>query len=135
MPTKGLDVVRRNIKRTLSNVDAIKAPEAVAVALSVGGGFASLMVPMDTGTLVNSQFRDIKRDSRGVTGQFGYSAEYASGVHNSPGTFKGTGTPRDPHDPSRGDFWDPDGEPGFLTKGFEDNRSAIDAAVLRAMSL
>ena len=77
------------------------------------------MIPIDTGFLVNSEFRKVRQVSDGFEGEIGYGAEYAAAVHDSDGYAKGKGIPRDPEDPSRGDYWDPDAEPRFLEKGLE----------------
>jgi hypothetical protein len=102
-------------------------------ALIIGGGMAATMTPVDTSNLINSQFRIIERVATGVRGRMGYTAAYAAAVHDASGKLKGD--PRDPNDPSRGNFWDPAGEPDFLTKGFEQTKADIDAAVKRNLSL
>jgi len=35
----------------------------------------------------------------------------------------------------KGNYWDPHGEPQFLTKGFEETRDQIDAVVRKELSL
>mgnify|MGYP006924664198 CR=1 FL=1 len=87
---------------------------------------ANQMAPMDTSTLVDSQYApQIEQGDGKTTGSIGYTAEYAAAVHDAPGTLRGM--PRDPDDPSRGDFWDPNAEPGFLTKGGEEIRPDVPA--------
>lgn len=89
--------------------------------LSQGKAIADTMTPMDTGTLLNSGFRpEISIGETRSTGRVGYTAEYAAAVHDAPGTLLGTNTPRDSNDASRGNVWDPNAQPGFLTKGFEE---------------
>ena len=67
----------------------------------------------------------------------GYTAAYAAAVHDAKGTLKGTNTPRSASDPSRGNVWDPDAEPGFLRKAFEDSdaRRDIDSIIERHMKI
>lgn len=100
-------------------------------------GFAATMTPIDTGNLVGSQFRRVQTSGTKVTGIMGYTAAYAAAVHDRPGTLLGTNTPRSKSDPSRGNVWDPDAEPEFLRKAFEDSdaRAAIDAIVKRGMKI
>lgn len=125
--------VRENLGRIIGRISGPQAERAVTEALIIGGGMAATMTPVDTSLLINSQFRIVRQVNGGVQGKMGYSAAYAAAVHDASG--KLDGQPRDPNDGSRGNFWDPDAEPEFLTKGFEDSKSAIDAAVKRTMRI
>jgi hypothetical protein len=69
----------------------------------LGGAQAALYTPIDTSTLINSQFREIDADGA-ITGRVGYSANYAVYVHDPNGR--------------RGSAAQPLKE--FLTKGFEE---------------
>jgi hypothetical protein len=113
------------------------AEKALTEVLIAAAGFAATMTPIDTSNLINSQFRMITAKNTKVTGMIGYTAAYAAAVHDKPGTLLGTNTPRSKSDPSRGNVWDPDAEPGFLIKAFEDDdaRSAIDDIMERNMRL
>lgn len=86
------------------------------------------MIPVDTGFLVNSEYRKVKTFLGGYEGEIGYGAFYAPYVHDAPGTLKGQ--PRADFGKTRegvsfgggtgkGNYWDPDGEPGFLAKGLD----------------
>lgn len=76
------------------------------------------MIPMDTGDLMNSEYRKVKERLGGYEGEIGYGAFYAAYVHDAPGTLMGE--PRPKRDGiEQGDYWGPDGEPGFLAKGVE----------------
>lgn len=86
------------------------------------------MIPIDTGFLVNSEYRKVKEFLGGYEGEIGYGAFYAPYVHDAPGTLKGQ--PRADFGKTRegisfgggtgqGEYWGPDGEPGFLAKGVE----------------
>lgn len=131
MPVKGIKQVRQNMSRTLGEISGQKAERAITEALIIGAGMAATLTPVDTSNLINSQFRIVRRAADGVHGQMGYTANYAAAVHNASG--KLDGQPRDPNDSSRGDFWDPNAEPEFLTKGFEMTRADIEAAIKRNM--
>ncbi|MCY1188716.1 hypothetical protein D9M73_298610 [compost metagenome] len=91
------------------------------------------MIPIDTGFLANSRFREVNVDMFKVSGRIGFTAEYAAAAHAASGKLRGQ--PRDPNNASRGNFWDPDAEPQFLTKGAEESRTAIDFVVKKAMSI
>lgn len=133
MPSRGSSRARKSLSRLVEQIKGPMAERAVTEALIIGGGAAATMTPVDTSNLINSQFRIVKRVTGGVHGQMGYTAEYAAAVHDAPGTLRGQ--LRDPSDPGRGRYWDPSGEPEFLTKGFEMTKDDIDAAVRRTMKI
>ena len=87
-----------------------------------------------------------------ITGRVGYSANYAAYVHKASGKLKGQ--PRahfgvtsnrsefGPQKPKEfgggtgtGNYWDPHGEPQFLTKGANDERDNVDAVMRKELSL
>jgi hypothetical protein len=154
MPVKNnsLNKVRVKLKGIIAEIGEDKAPKAITAALIVGGGHASVMTPQDQGTLVNSQFRAVDKSINGWHGRMGYTANYAAAVHSMTGKLKGqpranfgkTGnqSAAGPQMPKafgggtgQGNYWDPQGEPQFLKKGFEENRNEIDAVVRKVMSL
>ncbi|MOA46933.1 hypothetical protein D3C78_1695100 [compost metagenome] len=93
---------------------------------------AQTMTPIDTSNLINSQYAPQISVSNGkVTGNVGYTAPYAGAVHGAPGINVGQGVLRDSANPSRGDFWDPNAEPEFLSKGFEQVEASVPA-ILRS---
>src|SRR5690606_41963135 len=102
--------------------------------LNLGQGYAVTLPPMLPGNLLQSSYREVKPVGNAFRARLGFTANYAAAVHVMPGTLKGQ--PRHPTDPSRGDFWDPDAEPEFLTKAFErDGRADINATFKRYMKL
>ena len=107
---------------------------ALTEALIVAEGYAASLTPMDSGNLLQSMFREVKPHGNGYTGRIGYTANYAAAVHGMPGTLRGQ--PRDPNNPGRGDFWDPDAEPEFLNKAIErDGYRDIQATLRKHMKL
>lgn len=137
MPAKGLKEVRVQLKKIFGDIQGPRAEKTLTEVLITAAGFAATMTPIDTSNLINSQYRKITAYGTRVIGAIGYTAAYAAAVHDAPGTLLGTNTPRSSSDPSRGNFWDPDGEPEFLRKAFEgsDARAAIDAIVKRGMKI
>lgn len=130
MAIQGIDRVRRNLRVAVENIAGGVSERAVYEVLSQGAAMAQTMTPIDTSTLVNSQTApQITVGPNGVEGSVGYTAAYAAAVHESPGTL--AGQPRDENDPSRGDYWDPNAEPEFLTKGFDQIIPAIPAILRR----
>lgn len=118
MPARGLEQVRRRLTQALNDIDK-RAARAAYEAAVTGGGLADVMTPQDTGNLINSRYVVLNKAAKGWTAQVGYTAAYAAAVHDAKGKYVGTETPRDPGDPSRGNFWDPDAEPEFLKKAME----------------
>lgn len=132
MAIKGMAQLRRNMRQQLTLAIPSHAERAMHIATSIIGGYATLMTPVDTSNLINSQYRIVKNEGRRVVAAIGYTARYAAAVHEKPGTLRGAGVMR----PSgRGAFWSPDAEPQFLSKAGDDNLSEIDQAVERAMKL
>ncbi|WP_159217680.1 HK97 gp10 family phage protein, partial [Klebsiella pneumoniae] len=100
---------------------------------------SAVLVPIDTSTLVNSQFREVVIKGTRLTGRIGYSANYAAYVHEAKGIHLGKNTPRPVRKGeapgSRGNIWDTSGEPKFLEKGAENARDRVDAVIRREMEL
>lgn len=94
------------------------AGQAITQALILGASEASVMTPIDTSTLINSQYRSVSNDGSEVRGRVGYTAEYAVPVH----------------DPDvKQNFRRETAEKEFLLKGFERAKPAIDAVIAKAM--
>ncbi|HAH9736196.1 TPA: HK97 gp10 family phage protein [Escherichia coli] len=116
----GISQAQKNLNALIGDIQGRKVVRAVQSALIIGGSQAALYTPIDTSTLLNSQFRDITVNGIRVTGRVGYSANYAMYVHdpNVPQTFRRATAQKE-----------------FLTKGFEDTRRQIDAVIAKEMSL
>ena len=132
MAIKGMAQLRRNVRKQLTLAIPSHAERAMHIATSIIGGYATLMTPVDTSNLINSQYRIVKNEGRRVVAAIGYTARYAAAVHEKPGTLRGAGVAR----PSgRGNYWDPDAEPQFLSKAGDENMDEIDAAITKAMTI
>ena len=127
---KGYKKVRIGLENALNKKIPQNAERAAHVAGSIIGGYASLMTPVDTSNLINSQYRTVTKEGKRVVAAIGYTAKYAAAVHNAPGTLKGK-----PRRTGRGSYWDPDAEPKFLEKAATENMNEINAAVMKAMKL
>lgn len=101
-------------------VDSVerKAARGMTQALILGAAESSVMTPIDTGTLLNSQFRRVERDGERVIGRVGYAAEYALPVH-------------DPENPQN--FRRASAQKEFLKKGFERAEPNIRAVLKGAI--
>ena len=146
MAVKGAKEVKDAWTKLLGEITNGKAEEAVNAVLIDAAQFAANLTPIDTSNLIGSQFREVKVEDGKVTGTLGYTAEYAAAVHGMKGTLKGQ--PR-AHFGATGDgtqfgggtgngnYWDPNAEPGFLIKAFEDPDAIaqIEATIKRYMEL
>lgn len=144
MAIKGMAQVRANLRKQLTLAIPSGAEKAMHVATSIIGGYATLMTPVDTSNLINSQYRIVKNTGTKVIAAIGYTAKYAAAVHEMSGKLMGQpradfGVTRDGvtfgGGTGRGNYWDPDAEPKFLSKAGNDNLAEIDQAVERAMKL
>lgn len=95
-----------------------KAARGVTQALILGASEASVMTPVDTSTLLNSQFRNVTKEGSKIVGTVGYTAEYARYVH-------------DPNVKQK--FRRSTAEKEFLRKGFEEAEPNIRAVITGAI--
>lgn len=117
---KGVSQAKKNLNALVGDIQGRKVVRSMQSALIIGGSQAALYTPIDTSTLINSQFREITVNGNRVTGRVGYSANYAAYVH-------------DPSVPQN--FRRATARKEFLTKGFEDTQRQIDAVIAKEMSL
>ena len=109
--------ITNRLPQFLSAVEQ-KAARGVTQALILGASEASVMTPVDTSTLLNSQFRNVAKDGSKIVGTVGYTAEYAKYVH-------------DPNIKQR--FRRSTAEKEFLRKGFEEAEPNIRAVIAGAI--
>lgn len=130
MPVKGVTEAKRNTRRMIGKIEGELSESTLTDVLRIAQGYATLITPVDTANLRNSQYRDIRPIGNGLRGRVGYTASYAAAVHAAPGTLKG-----EPRPNGNGNYWDDEGEPGFLDKAFVEARSDIKAAIRRGMKV
>ena len=111
---------RRMTNRLPQFLSAVEqeAARGVTQALILGASEASVMTPVDTSTLLNSQFRSVAKEGSKIIGTVGYTAEYATYVH-------------DPNVKQR--FRRSTAEKEFLRKGFEESEPNIRAVIAGAI--
>ncbi len=117
---RGISQAKVKLNRLIEDITGRKVARAIQSALIIGSSQASLYTPIDTSTLINSQFREIMIKGVLVTGRVGYSANYALSVH-------------DPNVKQK--FRRSTAEKEFLRKGFDDMRQQIDAVVHKELSV
>ncbi|EJG2193402.1 HK97 gp10 family phage protein [Klebsiella michiganensis] len=117
---RGIRQAKANLDRIIKDVQGRKVVRALQSAMLIGSAQAALYTPIDTSTLINSQFREITANGVRVTGRVGYTASYATYVHdpNIPQNFRRATARKE-----------------FLSKGFEDTKSAIDMVIKKELSL
>ena len=135
MPLKGVRRVRMKMTEEIRNIADKKTYEVLWIVGNVASGLASGMTPVDTGFLINSMYQTVEKNGNGLCLRVGYTARYAEWVHDMPGTLKGQ--PREHFGKTRegvelgggtgkGNYWDPNAEPEFLRKAFEEPDNADD---------
>jgi len=95
-----------------------KAAAAMTKALVLGASEASVLTPIDTSTLLNSQFKQVTQEGTRIFGTVGYTAAYALPVH-------------DPKHPQN--FRRASAEKLFLSKGFKNAEANIRAVLTGAI--
>lgn len=146
MPVVGLGTIRAKTKALALNIEQQRVPRAITAGAMVGQAYAQMLTPIDTSNLINSQYRRLsKLGGMGIwRASVGYTAAYAAAVHEASGKLKGQ--PRANFGKTKsgqefgggtgvGNYWDPDAEPGFLRKGFDDHRPEIEKAIKRGLRL
>lgn len=145
MPLKGVKEAKAATKKLVGRIAGDLTERTVTEILIIGAGYASLLTPVDTSLLKNSQYRQVTHVFGATFGRVGYTAAYAAAVNAMSGKLKGQ--PRADFGVTRagvafgggtgvGNYWDPGGEPDFLRKGFErDGKDDIKAAIKRGMAL
>jgi hypothetical protein len=117
---QGVRKAQQNLNALIGDIQGRKVVRALQSALIIGSSQAALYTPIDTSTLINSQYRKLEVSGTRITGRVGYSANYAVFVHDPsvPQTFRRATAQKE-----------------FLTKGFEDTRNLIDRTIKKEMSL
>lgn len=126
----GLQQSIRRTEQIVDNITAVKAIRALKSATYIIRTESATMTPIDTSTLINSQYDTVEINGMLITGKIGYSSNYALYVHNASGKLKGK-----PRPSGRGNFWSPHAEPKFLTKAAEKTQSLVDSTIRREMKI
>lgn len=129
---RGIRESKAGLAKIINDVKGRKIVRGIRESLMLIGTEAAVMTPIDTSNLINSQYQDVNLIGTKVVGTIGYSAEYAAYVHDASGKLKGkprssvaafqTGEGRTAFASNQGNFWDPHGEPQFLTKAVKKTR-------------
>ncbi|WP_038910939.1 hypothetical protein [Dickeya dadantii] len=117
---RGIAQSKRGLERIINDIQGRKAVRAIQSAMLIGAAQAALYTPIDTSTLLNSQYRELNVRGTRLTGRVGYSANYAVYVHDPdvPQAFRRTTAEKE-----------------FLTKGFADTWEQITEAMRKELAL
>ncbi|MDE9570626.1 HK97 gp10 family phage protein [Xenorhabdus bovienii] len=114
----GIREAKTKLNALIGDIRGRKVVRAMHKALYIGSTQAALYTPIDTATLINSQFRDVRFQGTRLTGRVGYSANYAVYVH----------------DPKvKQNFRRATAKKEFLKRGFNEVRAQIDKAVMEEL--
>ncbi|EPY4669865.1 TPA: hypothetical protein PCH61_001494 [Klebsiella pneumoniae] len=116
---RGMNNIRRNMNALVKDITGRRLPRAMAAALHEAGLVAAIYTPVDTSTLINSQFKEVITNGTRITGRIGYSANYAIYV-------------ADPNIPQK--FTLPRARKEFLQHGVADAKPQMAAAFQRELS-
>ena len=116
----GIKEANAKMSALINDITGKKAVRAITGALIIGSTQAALYTPIDTSTLLNSQYRKVDVRGKRLIGEVGYTASYAAYV-NDPKV--------------RQNFRRATAKKEFLKLSFDDRRSAIDAFVKQEMGL
>lgn len=111
--------ITNNLPQFVGKVER-NAARGLTQGLILGASEASVLTPIDTSTLLNSQYRDLRKDGSKIIGSVGYTADYALPVH-------------DPDNPQN--FVRATAEKEFLRKGFERAEPNIRAVITGAIKV
>lgn len=117
---RGVQKAKQNLNAIIKDVQGRKVVRAIQSAMVIGASQAAIYTPIDTSTLINSQFREITVNGTVVTGRVGYSAKYAVYV-NDPEVLQ--------------KFRRSSARKEFLKLGFEDQKALIDRVILQELKL
>lgn len=95
-----------------------KAAAGMSKALILGASEASVLTPIATSNLLNSQYRKVEVEGSRIVGTIGYTADYALPVH-------------DPNNPQK--FRRPSAEKEFLANGMTNAEPNIRAVLTGAI--
>ena len=132
MPAKlrGNQEASRKTEQIVGTITAEKAVRAIKSATYIIRTESATLTPIDTSTLINSQFDTVEVSGTRITGKVGYSAKYALYVHNASGKLVGK-----PRSNGNGTYWSPGGEPQFLTKAAQRTKDLVDSVIKKEMTL
>lgn len=144
MSAKGIKAAKAATKRISRKVANEMAERGILAASSILEVASAYYTPIDTSTLINSQFLIVEKGAKGWQGRVGYTVEYAAALHRLKGKLKGK--PRAHFGMTSegvefgggtgvGNYWDPNAEPQFLTLAATEQQATMLEAFIEEMKL
>lgn len=127
---RGLNEARQKTLAIIDDVIGLKAVRAIKSANYIIRTEAAVLTPIDTSTLINSQFDVVEINGTRITGKVGYTARYAYYVHEASGKLMGK-----PRANGNGLYWNPDGEPKFLELAGRNTKELVYRTIRKEMKL
>lgn len=116
----GIKQSKQRLAQVIGEIQSQKATRAMHRILNTVAPLAAHYTPIDTSTLINSQFTEMMVKGTRLTGRVGYSAHYAVYVH----------------DPNvKQNFRKPSAKKAFLSKAFNESQSTIESIIKQEMAL
>ena len=106
---KGIDRCIKSFDKTINRTKD-NAVRAMHASMTVASTQAAIYTPIDTSTLINSQYREVVINGTRITGRVGYTANYAAYVADPSIKMK---------------FKRPTAKKDFLNEGFKDVEAEI----------
>lgn len=132
---KGVQATVNQLNIAIQRVSNRLAVTGVKEACFYVATLAAHETPVDTSTLLNSQFTDVTVEGDRIVGRIGYTAPYAGFVHDAPGKYltvaKLRPVPFGQAPGSHGFLWDPNGNPKFLFWPLEDSKQEVREIIAR----
>lgn len=144
MSAKGIGRARADTRRIANRVVGEMTERGLTAATSILEVGSANITPIDTSTLINSQYRLVEKGPKGWTGKVGYTAEYAAALHRLKGKLRGKprahfGVTSDGVEfgggTGVGNYWDPNAEPHFLTVAAAEKGAIMFEAFIEEMKL
>ena len=125
MPVKGVNEVKRNMKKVFKDIKDNKAVQFVKIVVDIGASESKLYTPIEYSTLINSQQTEVNVNATAVIGSVSFNTDYAAYLE-----FNEDWSPRAVSQ-KKGPSANLAATPHFLRKGFESSSSqnAIKKAV------
>ncbi|WP_049364089.1 MULTISPECIES: hypothetical protein [Haemophilus] len=116
----GIAQAKRQLAEVIGETASVKANRAMFRILHIVAPLAAKYTPIDTSTLINSQYSEVMVNGAILTGRIGYSANYAIYVH----------------DPNvKQIFRKPGAKKEFLSSAFKESESAFEGIIKEEMGL
>lgn len=129
--------VSRKYKAVVNDMAGRKVKTALTKVVVYAAGASKEIAPVEFGSLVNSQFREVNKTDFGWRGTVGYTQSYAAALESPrPGGRLDGWKPKPPEE-KFGPAWNPIATQGFLRLGFlgQESRPAIERILKREITL